>query len=59
MDHIGPRRLLEIADKDARLTPAEFEHIDKCSECVEAFAKYILQAARQRAQKKTKKEAAL
>jgi hypothetical protein len=53
MDHIRPDRLLEVADKNARFSEVEFQHIEKCSECVGALAKLILQNARPRARKKT------
>ena len=53
MDHVRPYRLVEVADKNARFTEAEFHHIEKCSECVDALAKVILKEARQRAQQKT------
>ena len=45
MDDVRPARLLEIADKDVRLTQGELDHSGACSECAWMhFAKNILQA---------------
>jgi len=59
MDHIRSVRLFEVAEKDVRLTRVEVEHMEKCDECVNAFAKEILRSARSRARnKKAKAKAA-
>lgn len=52
--HVAPKRLGEIASKDLRLTEAELSHLEKCEECVDVYAKLILQAARGRAKGKQK-----
>jgi len=54
MEHIRPHRLLEVVEKDVRLTLRELEHIENCTECVYAFSKSILQVAKERAKKKTR-----
>jgi len=54
MEHIRPHRLLEVVEKDVRLTLRELEHIENCTECVDAFSKSILQVAKERAKKKTR-----
>jgi hypothetical protein len=53
-DHITNKRLLEVAEKETRLTPLEFAHLDQCTDCLEVYAKSILQVARTRAQHKEK-----
>jgi hypothetical protein len=52
-EHIIEKRLLEFADEESRLTQAEFDHLEACSECLAAYGKFILQVARDRAREKT------
>jgi hypothetical protein len=53
--HVRSKRLLEVADKETRLTEAELEHLEICIECQALYAKSILQVARTRAKDKGKK----
>jgi DNA polymerase III delta prime subunit len=53
--HNKAKRLLEIADKETRLTESELDHLEKCSECLALYAKSILEVARTRAKDKLKK----
>jgi hypothetical protein len=52
-EHVIEKRLLEFADEESRLTQSEFDHLETCSECLAAYAKFILQLARDRAREKT------
>ena len=54
-EHVRSKRLLEVADKETRLTGPEFNHLEKCSECLAVYAKSILQVARAPARDKRKK----
>jgi len=53
--HVRSKRLLEVADKEIRLTEREFDHLEICIECQTLYAKSILQVARARAKDKHKK----
>ena len=57
--HIRKRRLLEVADKQMRLTEPEFDHLEKCIECQTLYAKSILELACARAKDKRKKPPSL
>jgi hypothetical protein len=48
------KRLLDLAGEETHLTDAEFNHIEKCTDCQTAYAKSLLQVARDRAKDKCK-----
>jgi hypothetical protein len=52
--HVRRRRLLQIADNEARLTELEVQHLEKCSECLAVYAKSILEVVWERAKNKLK-----
>ena len=53
-EHIVKARLLEIAAKEIRFAKPEFDHIQKCNECLVTYAKSILEVARTNAKNKSK-----
>jgi hypothetical protein len=54
--HIRQKRLVQVADEQSRMSEAEFEHLENCSECQAAYGKSILQVARARAKEKCRPE---
>jgi hypothetical protein len=56
--HVVKNRLIEVADKGTRFTKLEFDHLEKCADCVGLYAKAILHVARTRAKKKSRKRSA-
>jgi len=57
-EHVMRKRLLELADKGARLTAPELDHLEQCGECLGVYAESILQVARERVKDKRKKSSA-
>ena len=57
--HIGSKRLLEVAEKEIRLTQPEFDHLENCIECQMLYMESILRVALVRAEDKRKKAPSL
>jgi hypothetical protein len=55
-EHVRSKRLLEVADKETRLTEFEVQHLEKCSDCLAVYAESILEVVWQRARKKRKSQ---
>ena len=53
MEHVAENRLRLAANRDVRLLAQELDHLEKCSECLKAFSRTILQSARTAAKRKS------
>jgi hypothetical protein len=45
-EHLAEKRLSTIVEQQARFAEPELDHIEKCGECLETYARLILQDAR-------------
>jgi hypothetical protein len=57
MEHLSPKTLKNLVERNTRPSTDELDHMETCEECLTAFSKMILQVARDSARKKSKMKA--